>query len=348
MATRPIALTHDSIKGPIGFGGVAKLRGYRFGGSLRNHQRGLRARFATTCHPPIRISLKLRHRQSLTAWGFLALPLFFYASVRFWPAIDAFRLSLSRWDLVGPRVFVGFANYVQLFRDPAFLHVLGNTFAYLMLGLPASLLLAFLVAYHLDRVRTGHTILRALYFLPHLTTATAMAFVWRWLYQPPPIGLFNNLLATFGIPAQPFLRSTTQALPAILVPAIWTALGYQIVILLAGLRAIPRVYLEAAAVDGASATQVLRHVTLPLLRPTLVFLIVTTSIGFLRIFDYVYNMTDGAEGGPLNSTKPIVLSIYQTAFARMEMGPAAAQTFILFVILLLLSLLQLRLLRPKT
>ncbi len=292
--------------------------------------------------------VKLRQRQALTGWAFLSVPLFFYASVRFWPAIDAFRLSLSRWNLAGPRVFVGLDNYIHLFHDLAFLQVLGNTFAYLVLGLPISLTLAFVVAYHLDRVRTGHAALRALYFLPHLTTAAAMAFVWRWLYQPPPIGLFNNILAILGIPAQPFLRSTTQALPAILVPAIWAALGFQIVILLAGLRAIPRVYLEAAAIDGASAVQVLRHVTLPLLRPTLVFLIVTTSIGFLRIFDYVYNMTDGAEGGPLNSTKPLVLSIYQSAFARMEMGPAAAQTFILFVILLLLSLLQLRLLGSKS
>ena len=292
--------------------------------------------------------LKLQQRTALTAWTFLAVPLLFYAAVRFWPAIDAFRLSLSRWNLVGPRVFVGLDNYARLFRDPVFLQVLGNTFAYLVLGLPISLSVAFVVAYHLDRLRTGQTILRALYFLPHLTTATAMAFVWRWLYQPPPIGLFNNLLAIVGIPAQPFLRSTSQALPAVLIPAIWAALGFQIVVLLAGLRAIPRVYLEAAAIDGASASQLLRHVTLPLLRPTLVFIIVTRSIGFLRIFDYVYNMTDGAEGGPLNSTKPIVLSIYQTAFARMEMGPAAAQTFILFLILLVLSLLQLRLLRPQT
>ncbi len=292
--------------------------------------------------------LKLQQRTALTAWTFLAVPLLFYAAVRFWPAIDAFRLSLSRWNLVGPRVFVGLDNYARLFRDPVFLQVLGNTFAYLVLGLPISLSVAFVVAYHLDRLRTGQTILRALYFLPHLTTATAMAFVWRWLYQPPPIGLFNNLLAIVGIPAQPFLRSTSQALPAVLIPAIWAALGFQIVVLLAGLRAIPRVYLEAAAIDGASASQLLRHVTLPLLRPTLVFIIVTSSIGFLRIFDYVYNMTDGAEGGPLNSTKPIVLSIYQTAFARMEMGPAAAQTFILFLILLVLSLLQLRLLRPQT
>lgn len=308
----------------------------------------LRRRRVSPADRGITARLKLQQRTALTAWTFLAVPLLFYAAVRFWPAIDAFRLSLSRWNLVGPRVFVGLDNYARLFRDPVFLQVLGNTFAYLVLGLPISLLVAFVVAYHLDRLRTGQTILRALYFLPHLTTATAMAFVWRWLYQPPPIGLFNNLLAIVGIPAQPFLRSTSQALPAVLIPAIWAALGFQIVVLLAGLRAIPRVYLEAAAIDGASASQLLRHVTLPLLRPTLVFIIVTSSIGFLRIFDYVYNMTDGAEGGPLNSTKPIVLSIYQTAFARMEMGPAAAQTFILFLILLVLSLLQLRLLRPQT
>ena len=280
----------------------------------------LRRRRVSPADRGITARLKLQQRTALTAWTFLAVPLLFYAAVRFWPAIDAFRLSLSRWNLVGPRVFVGLDNYARLFRDPVFLQVLGNTFAYLVLGLPISLLVAFVVAYHLDRLRTGQTILRALYFLPHLTTATAMAFVWRWLYQPPPMGCFNNLLAIVGIPAQPFLRSTSQALPAVLIPAIWAALGFQIVVLLAGLRAIPRVYLEAAAIDGASASQLLRHVTLPLLRPTLVFIIVTSSIGFLRIFDYVYNMTDGAEGGPLNSTKPIVLSIYQTAFARWRWG----------------------------
>jgi multiple sugar transport system permease protein len=289
--------------------------------------------------------MRLRHRQALTAWAFLAGPLAFYASVRFWPAIDAVMLSLSRWNLVGPRVFVGTANYARLFGDPAFLQVLGNTFAYLVLGLPVSLGLAFLVAYHLDRIRTAHATLRALYFLPHLTTATAMAFVWRWLYQPPPIGLINNVLASFGIAAQPFLRSTGQALPAVLLPAIWAAIGFQIVVLLAGLKSIPGVYHEAAAIDGASDMQTLCLVTLPLLRPTLVFLTVTSSIGFLRIFDWVYNMTNGGDGGPLNSTKPLVLSIYQSAFARMDMGMAAAQTVVLFVILLALSLLQLRLLR---
>jgi multiple sugar transport system permease protein len=225
--------------------------------------------------------------------------------------------------------------------------VLANTFEYLLLGLPISLLLAFVVAYHLDRVRHGVGLLRALYFLPHLTTATAMAWVWRWFYQPAPVGLFNGWLSLFGIAQQPFLRSTFQALPAVLVPAIWVALGFQVVIFMAGLKAIPRSYYEAAEIDGAGTWQILREITLPLLLPSFVFLFITTSIGLLRIFDLVYNMTAGGEGGPLNATKPLVLAIYQNAFARLDMGYASAQTVVLFAILLVLSLVQMRLLRAR-
>ncbi len=291
--------------------------------------------------------LTLARKQAVWAWVFLALPVLYFTAVRFWPAVDAFSLSLSRWNLVGPRHFVGLANYERMAQDKVFWQVLANTFEYLVLGLPISLLLAFMVAYHLDRVRVGHGLLRALYFLPHLTTATAMAWVWRWFYQPAPVGLFNGWLSVFGIAQQPFLRSTVQALPAVLVPAIWAALGFQVVIFMAGLKAIPRSYYEAAEIDGAGSWQILREITLPLLLPSFVFLLITTSIGLLRIFDLVYNITAGGDGGPLNATKPLVLAIYQSAFARMDMGYASAQTVVLFVILLLLSLLQMRLLRAR-
>jgi multiple sugar transport system permease protein len=292
--------------------------------------------------------MTIARRQAVCAWVFLAVPLLFFTVVRFWPALDGMLLSVQRWNLVGQRVFVGAENYRRLAADPVFWQVLGNTFEYLLLGLPVSLGLAFLVAYFLDRVHTGHGLLRALYFVPHLTTATAMAWVWRWFYQPAPVGVFNAALVQAGFAQMPFLRSTAQALPAILVPAIWAALGFQVVIFLAGLKAIPRSYYEAAEIDGAGSWQVLREITLPLLLPSFVFLLITTSIGFLRIFDHVYNMTSGGEGGPLNSTKPLVLSIYQSAFARMEMGYASAQTIVLFVILLLLTLLQMRLLRGRS
>jgi multiple sugar transport system permease protein len=159
--------------------------------------------------------------------------------------------------------------------------------------------------------------------------------------------LFNGWLSLFGIAQQPFLRSTFQALPAVLVPAIWVALGFQVVIFMAGLKAIPRSYYEAAEIDGAGTWQILREITLPLLLPSFVFLFITTSISLLRIFDLVYNMTAGGEGGPLNATKPLVLAIYQNAFARLDMGYASAQTVVLFAILLVLSLVQMRLLRAR-
>jgi multiple sugar transport system permease protein len=286
----------------------------------------------------------LRARRTLSAWTFLALPIVFYAGIRFYPTLEALLTSFTDWNIVGPRRFVGLANYRRLLADPTFWLVMGNTFRYLIVGVTVSLGLSFLIAYHLDRVRVGHALLRALYFVPHITTAVAMGWVWKWLYQPVPIGVFNDLLVQVGLPQQPFLRSTEQALYAVLAPAIWAGLGFQVVVFLAGLKAIPREYYEAAAIDGAGSWRALVNVTLPLLRPTIVFLVVVSSIAFLRIFDYVYSMTLG-QGGPLDSTKPLVLMIYETAFGHFQMGYATAQTAILFAILLAISLGQLRLLR---
>jgi multiple sugar transport system permease protein len=291
--------------------------------------------------------LSVRAKQVVWAWGFLAVPVLFYAIIRFWPTLDAFWLSFTDWNLLGTPNFVGFENYARLVDDPLFWKVFGNTFLYLLIGTPLSLVIAFGVAYQLDKVRFMHGFIRALYFLPFLTTAVAMAWVWRWFYQPVPIGVFNNALASIGLPQQPFLRSTVQALPAVLAPAIWAGLGFQVVIFMAGLRAIPLSYYEAARVDGVSRWTILWEITLPLLKPTFVFLVVFSSIGFLRIFDQVYNITLNDPGGPLNSTKPLVLMIYQTAFRSFDMGYAAAQTVILFLVLLVISIVQLRILRSR-
>ncbi|ECI7685948.1 sugar ABC transporter permease [Salmonella enterica subsp. enterica] len=292
--------------------------------------------------------LSMYARRLLWVWGFLALPVIFYAVIRFYPTLQAFWLSFTDWNLMNPAKFIGFDNYWKLWKDPEFWKVFKNTFAYLLIGTPISLVLSFIIAYYLDRVRFGQTFIRALYFLPFLTTATAMAWVWRWFYQPPPVGFINDVLIHLGLPAQPFLKSTSQALPTILVPAIWAGLGFQIIIFMAGLRAIPNTYYEAARIDGLGDWAILRKITLPLLKPTTVFLVVFSSIGFLRIFDWVYNMNSNDPGGPLGSTKPLVLMIYQTAFSSYAMGYAAAQTVNLFLILLGVSLLQLWLLRKKT
>lgn len=291
--------------------------------------------------------LSMRTKQLIWVWAFLALPIIFYSVIRFYPTLQAFWLSLTDWDLMSPPSFIGFGNYQQLLADPEFWKVFRNTFTYLIIGTPISLVLAFSIAFFLDRIQFMHSFLRALYFLPFLTTAAAMAWVWRWFYQPAPIGIINDVLGTLGLPQQPFLSSVSLALPSIMVTAIWAGLGFQIIIFMAGIRAIPNTYYEAARIDGLGEWAILRKITLPLLKPTTVFLVVFSSIGFLRIFDQVYNMTTNDPGGPLGSTKPLVLMIYQTAFSSYAMGYAAAQTVVLFTILLVVSLLQLFVLKDR-
>lgn len=290
--------------------------------------------------------LNLSTKRVIWAWGFLALPILFYTVIRFYPTIDAFYLSLTGGNIRNPK-FVGFANYEKMWNDKAFWQAFRNTFVYLLIGTPVSLVVSFIVAWYLDRVRVMHGLIRALYFLPFLTTAAAMGWVWRWFYQPPPVGVINGFLVSLGLEAQPFLRSTSQALPSILLPAIWAGLGFQIIIFMAGLRAIPNTFYEAARIDGLGEWAILRKITLPLLKPTTVFLVVFSSIGFLRIFDQVYNMTTNDPGGPLGTTKPLVMMIFQTAFQSYQMGYAAAMTVVLFTILLIVSLLQLYVLRNK-
>jgi multiple sugar transport system permease protein len=286
-------------------------------------------------------------KQAVWAWIFLALPLLFFVAIRLFPTGYTTYVSLTDWNLLRPKVFVGLENYARLWNDPIFWQVFFNTFKYLLIGMPTSLVISFLVAYYLDQVRFLQGTIRALYFIPFLTTAAAMAWVWRWFYQPVPIGIFNLILVDLGFSQQPFLRSTTQALGSILAPAIWAGLGFQIVVFLAGLRAIPETYYEAARIDGVGRWTILREITLPLLRPTILFLVVVSSIGFLRIFDKVYNMTVDGKGGPLNTTRPLVLNIYQLAFTDYRMGYAAAQTMVLFVVLLAVTAIQLRALRTK-
>lgn len=302
-------------------------------------------RASAESRPGLWSRLTIRQKRIAWAWGFLAIPVLFYVVIRFYPTGNAILISFQDWNLLGDRTWTGLDNYRTLVADPVFWKVFVNTFQYLLIGTPLSLVISFLIAYHLDRLRFMHGFLRMLYFLPFMTSAVAMAWVWRWFYQGVPIGLFNNLLASAGIPQVEFLGSTTNALPSILAPAVWAGLGFQVIIFMAGLRAIPGTYYEAARIDGVGWWTVLTRITIPLLRPTIVFIVVFSSIGFLRIFDHVFNMTHNNPGGPLNSTKPLVLMIYDTAFNSFDMGYAAAQTVVLFLVLLAVSLAQLWLLR---
>ena len=277
------------------------------------------------------------------AYIFLAVPIVFYVAIRFYPTLFSFYLSFTDWNIVSiKKNFIGLENYQALIADPIFWKTLGNTFRYVILGLPISLLLGFVLAYHIDRVKIGEGFYKAIYFIPYVTSMVAVAWVWRWLYQPVPIGMFNNILSHFGLPTQAFLTSKTQALPSILATTIWADLGFQMIIFLAGLKAISPSLFEAARIDGANERQLLWYITLPQIKATTIFLTITGTIRYLRIFTQVMNMTFQGEGGPLNSTKPLVLHIYNNAFKSFRMGYAAAMTVVLFIIILLITLVQMK------
>jgi multiple sugar transport system permease protein len=294
------------------------------------------------------VRLSLSQRRAFSAYVLLVVPLVFFLFIRIVPTLSALQVAFYQWDMLSDeRPFVGLANFQRLVADTVFQKALLNTLAYVLLGVPTGLVLALAIALALNRVRRFAGLFRTIYFIPFVTSLVAVSWVWRWLLQPQR-GSVNELLGLVGIPPQPFLQSTSQALPSIVAVNVWHDLGFQIVIFLAGLQAVPETYYEAARLDGAGRWALFRHITLPLLNPTLVFLAVTSTISSLQVFTQVQNMSAQGTGGPLNSTLSLVLYVYQKAFGgAYQMGYAAAMTVVLFGLILLVTLVQLRLLSRR-
>ncbi len=286
--------------------------------------------------------LRLEQRKQVWAYVFLLVPLAFFIAIRVAPALFAMNVSLHRWDILSPtKPWVGLANYRTLFADPVFWKSLTNTLAYVLLSMPLQLVIGLALALLLQATPRFKGFFRALYFIPFVTSTVAISWVWRWIYQPG-IGPLNQLLNLLGLPEQKFLSSPDQALPAIAVVIIWQSLGFFIVIFLAGLESIPFDFYDAAKVDGAGPWAMFRNITLPLLNPTFVFLTVIGTIVGIQVFTQVLNMSYEGLGGPLGSTRSLVLFIYQQAFKSFKMGYASAATVALFVIILAITLVQLK------
>ncbi len=288
--------------------------------------------------------LRLSQRRALWAYAFLLVPLAFFLIIRIAPAFSSLYISLHEWNIVSPdKPYVGLANFKLLLEDPKFGRAAINTIRYVLVGIPAQVALGLALALLLKRITRFRGLFRAFYFMPFITPVVAAAWVWSWMYSQN-FGPLNQMLIALGLPPQPFLRSPGQALYAVTAMVVWQYLGFQIVIFLAGLEAIPRVYYEAAQVDGAAGWRLFRHVTVPLLNPTLVFSVVYGTIVYLQLFTQVLNMTFADQGGPLASTLTVVLYVYQLGFQRFKMGPAAAATAVLFAVILVITLLQLKIL----
>jgi multiple sugar transport system permease protein len=292
--------------------------------------------------------MTLAARRAATAYAFLSIPLVFFVGVRFGPMLYMIAMSFTDWGLLRKTLHVvGLANYAAILADPVFLKSLANTAKYAIFGAPTVIVLSLFIALLLDRLPRGKGVYRLIYVLPYITPVVAVSWVWRWMFQSPPLGVINAVFVFVGVRAHEFLNSPTQALPSILAVNVWVELGYCTIVFLAGMQTIPSSITEAARIDGASGRQVLRRITLPLLLPVTLFLAVMEGIQFLRIFTQVYNMSSQALGGPLDSTKSAALYIYQKAFTNFDMGVAASASLVLFVIILAVTIAQLRLFDRK-
>jgi len=277
-------------------------------------------------------------RDTFAAWVFLAPALIFLSIFLFWPIAYLAYLSFTDGNLGKAGMeWVGLSNYLRLFGDPDFWQVIGNTVYFTIATVIPSLIIPLLLAVLLNRSIQFRALLRSAYFIPSITSIVAVGLGFRWLFQND--GPVNSLLIFSGFNAIDWLNSPVWAMPVLILLSSWKQLGFNMVVFLGGLQIIPQSRYEAAELDGADEVAKFWYITLPGLRPTLVFAAVTTAIFTLRSFEQVYVITNG---GPLNSTNLLVYYIWQQAFNRFEFGYAAAAATVLLAITLVLVYVQLQ------
>lgn len=289
----------------------------------------------------------LMRRRIVWAYAFVAAPIVALLIFLLGPILFSGWVSLHRWDMLTPvdqMPWRGLKNYSYLLTtDPVFLKSLGNTFMFAIGGVGTNTILGLGIALLLNSRIRARTIWRVLYFMPVVTAPMALAVMFSFIFDRN-FGVVNNILTAIGLPRQPFLSGIDQSLMTLVFIAVYQYIGYYIVIFLAGLQGIPQDYYDAAQVDGADRLQEFRFITLPLLRPVMLFVVVTNTIGALQVFDLVFATTGGA---PANSSMTVVLYMYNTAFKFSRMGRASAMAFILFAIIMVITLIQVRLLQDR-
>lgn len=285
-----------------------------------------------------RISRK-QYNEWLTAYGFLLPNTVGLAVFVFLPIVYAFYVSLHEWNLLSPKVYVGFINYTRLFHDAEWWNSVKRTLVYAAVYVPSlfGLSLGFAVLLSMLKGRIVNPI-RTMFLMPFAITSVISAVVWMFLLDVRN-GFINNTLTKLGLAPQPFLTSTDQALFVVIAVMVWINLGYNMIIFFASIKDIPRDYYEAATIDGASRPQMFRHITFPLLRDISTFILIVTTIGSFQVFDQVQVMT---QGGPAKATEVSVLFIYKHAFQLLNMGYSSALAFVLFLMIFMISIVQLK------
>ncbi len=286
-------------------------------------------------------------KKALAGYAFIAPALILLCIFALGPFLFTLWVSFHEWNMLTPistMPSVGTANYRWLLEDdPLFRETFGNTVYFTLGNVGISVVLALGVALILNGPVRMRPVWRAAFFMPYVTAPVAIAIVWRNILDSN-WGMLNGVLDRFGLPPQPLLDSLEQAMPAMIGVAVWHTVGYYMIIFLAGLQAIPHDLYEAGKLDGANSWRLFWSITLPLLRPTLLFVIVVNTLASLQSFDLPFVLTNG---GPVNSTTTLVMYTYDTAFSFLRMGRATAIAVMLFAVIFVVTMIQLRLLRDK-
>jgi multiple sugar transport system permease protein len=281
-------------------------------------------------------------RREWSAYLFISPGLLLFAVFTFFALILTLYLTLHRWSIIEPdKPFIGLDNYRRLVDDESFHRAAINTIYFTGASVPFTMLIGLGIALLLNQPLWGRSVFRTIYFLPIVTPFVVVSIVWKWLYQPD-YGLFNFYLLKTHLIDQPLLWLSDQqlAMPAVILMSIWGGIGYSMIIYLAGLQAVPQELYDAAAVDGAGPWARLRYITIPMLRPTTLFLLVIGVIGSFQVFTQIFIMTSG---GPVERTTTMVYFIYRTAFINFDMGYASTLAYALFLMLLVFTGINLRL-----
>lgn len=275
---------------------------------------------------------KLLNVQNCAAWIFILPAILGTIIFIIIPVICSFGLSFTKWDLLNPIQFVGLSNYTLLFKDHLFYKILINTIVFAISSSLLGVILPLILAAILNSKIRGSEFYKTAYFLPFITPMVVIGIIWTWIFDPN-IGLLNQVLHLHIN----WLYGSKFAMPALIVVSVWKLVGYNMIIFLSSLSATSQSIFEAAKIDGANAYQTFKNVTIPLLSPTIFFVVIITAISSFQIFDLIYLMT---QGGPFDSTNVLVYAIYKNAFEYFNVGKASAIAYVLFVIILILTLIQ--------
>lgn len=278
-----------------------------------------------------------KHTDNVPGYVFIAVALVVYALFTAYPVIKAFIISFQDYKPLGS-TYIGFENYAATFESSLFWKSIRNTIMYTLLTVPFNLFLSFIIAIMILPLRKKvQNVFKGIYYLPTVASGVALSVVWLWIYDPLPAGIFNRLIGFFGISNQNWLGASSTAMLALVMMSWLSSHGSAIIIFLAALIGIDNSYYEAADLDGATFLQKLRHIVVPFVKPTILFLLVTAVIGSFQVFQNAYLMTGG---GPNHSTTMVGLLIFDNAFKYFEFGRAAAQSLVLAAVIALVSLIQ--------